>query len=97
MSLDGLYLADCMKLSMPISDSIKVSRKDMLKKLLVSHIFSQVEKDVKEFMVVNKSDLEDRMDVEIWTKKVNAMDNVMLKECPYNMDELLGKWIIIFK
>ena len=91
MSLDGLYLADCMKLSMPISDSIKVSRKDMLKKLLVSHIFSQVEKDVKEFMVVDKSDLEDRMDVEIWTKKVNAMDNVMLKECPYNMDELLGK------
>ena len=80
-----------MKLSMPISDSIKVSRKDMLKKLLVSHIFLQVERDVKEFMVVDKSDLEDRMDVEIWTKKVNAMDNVMLKECPYNMDELLGK------
>ena len=42
-------------------------------------------------MVVDKSDLEDRMDVEIWTKKVNAMDDVVLKECPYNMDELLGK------
>ena len=28
-------------------------------------------------MVVDKSDLEERMDVEIWTKKVNAMDNVI--------------------
>ena len=32
------------------------------------------------------------MDVELWTRKVTNMDNFdELKDCPYNMEKLLGK------
>ena len=73
LTLDGLYMANCMQLSVPVAESIKVSD------------------DVREFMEVNEDDLEDRMDVDIWTRKVNTMEEVKLKECPYNMLDLLGK------
>ena len=73
LSLDGLYMANCLKLSVPAADSITISE------------------DVREFIEVKEDDLEDRMDVDIWTRKVNTMEEVKLKECPYNMQELLGK------
>ena len=73
LSLDGLYIANCLKLSVPVTESIAISE------------------DVREFMEVKEEDLEDRMDVDIWTRKVNTMGEVTLKECPYNMQELLGK------
>lgn len=73
LSLDGLYMANCLKLSVPAAESITISE------------------DVRAFMDVKEDDLEDRMDVDIWTTKVNTMEEVKLKECPYNMQELLGK------
>lgn len=68
-----MYLANCLKLSVPASESVNISE------------------DVREFMEVKEDDLEDRLDVDIWTRKVSTMEDVKLKECPYNMDELLGK------
>ena len=54
-------------------------------------IFSlQVDNDIKRFLVVSKSDLEDRMDVDLWINKINSKEQVDLKQCPYNLETLLG-------
>ena len=50
-----------------------------------------VDKDLKSFMDVSREDLDDRMDVDLWIKLFNTSDSVDLKECPYNMERLLGK------
>ena len=50
-----------------------------------------VANETKKFLDVDKSELEDRMDVDIWVEKVASMNNVQIKECSYDMNKLLGK------
>lgn len=80
-------------------DKILIDQPEDCIETVQSNIFSfhldssslTVGNDTKKFLDVNKSELEDRMDVDIWVEKVANMNNVQIKECSYDMNKLLGK------
>ena len=52
-----------------------------------------IENDVKRFIVVHETELEDRMDVDLWKDAINNMsiERKELSQSPYNIIKLLGK------
>ena len=94
LSLDGLYLADCIKLSVPACESVQVFLPFPVQYSTIQYsrgcVDVEVGADVDQFLAVGEAELEARMDVALWTGKVAAMGEVRLEESPYNMATLLG-------
>ena len=88
LSLDGLYLADCIKLSVPACESVQVFSPCPLS--TVEDVLLEVGAEVEQFLALGEAELEARLDVALWTGKVAAMGEVRLEESPYNMATLLG-------
>ena len=92
LSLDGLYVAECLKLTVPAQETVTVNRIMVLKfKKMKLPFWGKVGKDIEKFLIVSSEDLEDRMDVDVWVDKIKEMENVEITECSYNMEALLGK------